>query len=78
MQRNVYEVKCTSCNQTATVPFKPTPSSQFTAENALPNTQLGNPQRQIQTILLNRNRRGHGGDSPKSYSSNLSLYVEWE
>lgn len=24
-QRTVYEVKCTSCNQTATVPFKPTP-----------------------------------------------------
>jgi CxxC-x17-CxxC domain-containing protein len=24
-QRTVYEVKCTTCNQTATVPFKPTP-----------------------------------------------------
>lgn len=24
-QRTAYEVKCTSCNQTATVPFKPTP-----------------------------------------------------
>ncbi len=24
-QRTIYEVKCTSCNQIATVPFKPTP-----------------------------------------------------
>ncbi len=24
-QRTMYEVKCTSCNQAATVPFKPTP-----------------------------------------------------
>jgi len=44
-QRTMYEVKCTTCAQTATVPFKPTPGKPVYCKTCFSKNMASQPQK---------------------------------